>query len=121
MAEYEVFYYQTLRGDCPVNEFIGCLPVKIRAKLQKWFQKLEEHGPNLPRPYADVVHGKIRELRLVFASNHYRFLYFFEGKKVILTHGFLKKSDKVPREEIDRAEKFKIDFENRLRKGEIEL
>ena len=86
-----------------MDEFLDGLPVKVRAKLMKWIERLEEMGPDLPRPYADLVQGKIRELRLVFASNQIRCLYFFDGRKIILTHGFLKKTDKVPENEIERA------------------
>ena len=118
---YEVLSYEDSRGDCPADEFLDNLPIKIRAKIEKWIEKLEEEGPNLTRPFADIVRGKIRELRVVFGSNQYRFLYFFFGKKIILTHGFLKKTDKVPAGEIERAERIMGDFFQRYKGGEIEL
>ncbi len=77
---YEVLSYEDSRGDCPADEFLDNLPIKIRAKIEKWIEKLEEEGPNLTKPFADVVRGKIRELRVAFGSNQYRFLYFFFGK-----------------------------------------
>ncbi|MBI4656453.1 MAG: type II toxin-antitoxin system RelE/ParE family toxin [Elusimicrobia bacterium] len=88
---YEVEFYKDEKEICPVADFLGGLPTKTRAKVAKWIDLLEKEGPNLPRPYADIVKGKIRELRVVFGSNHYRFLYFFFGKRIIITHGFLKK------------------------------
>ena len=118
---YEVCFYETARGDCPADDFIGHLNFKTKVKLEKWLAKLEELGPDLPRPYADVVRGKIRELRLIFASNQYRLFYFFRDKKIIVTHGFMKKTDKIPKEEILRAERIRFDFEERLLRGEIEL
>jgi len=39
--------------------------------------------------------------------------FFFVGKRVILSHGFLKKSDKTPKGEIERAENMKADFTTR--------
>jgi hypothetical protein len=42
--------------------------------------------------------------------------FFFIGKRVILTHGFLKKSDKTPKGEIDQAEKIKSNFTSRYKK-----
>ena len=86
------------------------LQTKVRAKVEKWIEQLEREGPNLPRPYADVVKGKIRELRAGFASNHYRLLYFFHGKQIVMTHGFMKKADKVPTSEMERALKTMHDF-----------
>lgn len=118
---YQVVYYRDARGNCPVKDFLEELPTKVQAKLFKWIQLLEEEGPNLPRPYADVLREKIRELRLKFGSNQYRLLYFFHGKMVVLTHGFLKKTDQVPNEEIERAVRMRNDFLIRSEGGEIAL
>lgn len=118
---YEVLFYEDEKGRCPTEQFLKLLPLKVRGKLAKWIEKLEEYGPDLPRPYADVVRGKIRELRLVFASDHYRFLYFFHGKKIIITHGFVKKTDRLPENEIKKAERFRIDFGERIKRGGIRL
>ena len=118
---YEVFFYEDKRGKCLVDEFLNILQPKVRGKVEKWIEKLEEYGPNLPRPYADVVRGKIRELRIVFGSNHYRFLYFFLGRKIVITHGFVKKTDKLSEREIERAERIMSDFLDRYKGGKIEL
>lgn len=107
---YKVIFYESLTGKCPTDEFLDKMQPKIRAKVEKWMVKLEEEGPNLPRPFADVVRGKIRELRMRFGSNYYRFLYFFFGRKIIITHGFLKKTDKIPPGEISRAHRMMQDY-----------
>ena len=120
-ADYEILFYVKVNGECPVDPFLDSLPVKARAKLEKWMQLLEELGPDLPRPYADTVREKIRELRVVFGSNQYRLLYFFFERKIIVTHGFIKKSQKVPKEEIERAMCFMEDFHERSGKGESEI
>ena len=107
---YEVEFYRDHRGKCQVLEFLGRLNIKERAKVAKWIEMLEREGPDLPRPYTDIVKGKIRELRVGFGTNEYRFLYFFYGKRIIITHGFIKKTDKVSAEEIERADRIKEDF-----------
>lgn len=104
-----------------MKEFLDSLPAKVQAKFLKWVQLLEEAGPNLTRPYADLLLGKIRELRVKFGPDQYRFLYFFFGKKIILTHGFVKKTDRVPEGEIERAERIRCDFLARVEGGEFEL
>ena len=118
---YKVILYEDKKGRSPADEFLDDMEVKVRAKVKKWIEKLEIEGPNLPRPFADVVRGKIRELRIRFGSNYYRFLYFFFGKKIIITHGFLKKTDKIPIGEIMKAERIMEDFLQRYQGGEIEL
>jgi len=107
---YEIEFYKDRKERCFTTEFLNELQTKIRAKVVKWIQKLKQEEPNLPRPYADIVRGKIRELRVSFGSNEYRFLYFFFGKKIIITHGFSKKTDRVPEGEIERAERIMQDF-----------
>ncbi|MQY65252.1 MAG: type II toxin-antitoxin system RelE/ParE family toxin [Clostridia bacterium] len=119
--QYKVIFYLDKRGRCPTDEFLDGLQVRVRAKVEKWIEKLEEEGPNLPRSFADIVKGKIRELRIVFGSNYYRFLYFFLGKIIVITHGFLKKTDKIPEREIERAERIRHDFLRRYLGGEIKL
>jgi len=107
---YEVEFYRDRRGRCPVIDFLGKLQIRERAKVAKWIEMLETQGPDLPRPYADIIKGKIRELRIGFGTNEYRFLYFFRGKKIIITHGFIKKTDKVPVEDIEMADRIMEDF-----------
>lgn len=110
---YRVILYETSRKDCPSEEFIRSLPIRVRAKINRWISLLEQHGPNLPRPYADIIRGEVRELRVSFGSSEYRFLYAFFGKVILITHGFIKKSDEVPESEILRAEHIIEDFRRR--------
>lgn len=121
MAEYEVLFYEAADGGCPVQEFLDDLLPKVRGKVAKWLELLEQEGPNLPRPYADVIRGKIRELRVSFGGLHYRFLYFFHGKRIIMTHGVMKKTSAIPEGEISHAERLMADFYQRLGGGEIHL
>ena len=115
MAErpYEVLFYRSPRGECFAEGFLDGLPAKVRGKILRWIEALETHGPNLPRPYADVVRGKIRELRIVFGSNQYRLFYFFAGKQIVVTHGFQKKTGPVPAQELERAERLMEDWQER--------
>lgn len=119
-AGYEVIFYRRADGSCPTDEYLDTLEDKVRSKVQKWMLQLEIYGPHFPRPYADVIRGKIRELRVGFASQHYRFLYFFAGKRIVITHGFLKKTSRVPEEEIELAQRRMKDFCGQFERGEIE-
>lgn len=118
---YEVLFYETADGRCPTEDFLETLPLKVRAKVSKWLELLKREGPDLPRPYADVVRGKIRELRVSFGGLHHRLLYFFYGKRIIVTHGFVKKAAAVPDEELVRAQRWMDDFMTRVEEGGIHL
>ncbi|PKL15138.1 MAG: hypothetical protein CVV50_01120, partial [Spirochaetae bacterium HGW-Spirochaetae-6] len=43
--------------------------------------------------------------------------FFDAGNLVILTHGFQKKTQKTPKAEIDRAEKYRKDYLRRKKDG----
>lgn len=108
--EYEIEYYTTAGGDCPVKEMLDAMPLKHTIKVGKFFELLEEKGPVLPRPYADAVQGKIRELVVDIQHHGYRFLHFYAGKTIVMTHGFLKKTPRTPPAEIERAERYMRDW-----------
>jgi hypothetical protein len=110
---YELIFYTTARDEAPALVFLSSLHAKPQAKAQRLMLYLQMHGPNLPRPYADVLRGKIRELRVGYGGLQLRFLYFFEDRSVILVSGFLKKTTAVPEEEIVRAERRMADWLNR--------
>lgn len=108
---YTILYYQTLRGTSPVHEFLLELDKKTRAKARRVIDYLGEHGPNLVRPYADTINGKIRELRISFSHNNVRILYFFFVRhEVVLLHGFLKKTDALDPNDIEMAERRMADW-----------
>ena len=101
--------------EAPAFDFMRSLPPKPRAKAERWILQLQRYGPDLPRPYADILRGKIRELRAAYGRLQPRFLYFFDGKTIVVVSGFLKKTQAVPEEEILRAERRMGDWlEHRL-------
>lgn len=113
MPRYEIFFYTDSRGERPFALFLEALPLKVQVKFTKLLELLGELGPNLKRPYADVLRDGIRELRCVFGGDQYRALYFFViGQRIIVTHGVVKKTWKVPHEEIERALRCKREYEN---------
>lgn len=57
----------------------------------------------MARPYADLLEGPIRELRVSHGRKEVRVLFFIQGRDIVLTNGFLKKTDRIPRSEIERA------------------
>ncbi|MDD2773394.1 MAG: type II toxin-antitoxin system RelE/ParE family toxin [Elusimicrobiales bacterium] len=108
--EYFIELYQTPGGDYPVDDFLMGLPDKVRAKVATWIKLLKQEGPNLKRPHADMLRDGIRELRISFGRLEIRILYFIHGKQIVLTNGFLKKTQQTPANEIDRAERYRADW-----------
>lgn len=108
---YRVIFYQTRRGDAPVKEFLDALESKHRAKVYAALKRLQEEGSNLRRPEVAHLRGKVLELRVRFARNQYRILYFFYSEDtIVLLHAFTKKTPQVPYREIEQAERNMSDF-----------
>lgn len=119
MGNWNVVLYETEDGICEVADFLEGRKESAQAKAFAWINKLEEEGPQLPRPYADILRDGIHELRIKMSGDQVRILYFFVYKDVIvLTHSFIKNTDKVPNEEIDKAIKIQRDFTKRFTKRE---
>lgn len=114
MEKYRVEFYETADGKEPAKEFVLSLRYDFRAKVIRSFKLLQDNGPTLREPESKELEDGIFELRVEFAGDIVRILYFFDkGKLVILTNGFVKKSQKTPKAEIKRAKQYREDYLSR--------
>lgn len=105
------------KGRFAIDEFLDWLDKKSRAKVAAYLL-LEEEGPNIKRPYADVVRGKIRELRIHYSSHQYRVLYFFHVRdQIVLVHAFSKKTQQLKEKDIELSERRMEDWMRRFPSG----
>src|SRR5271157_1161738 len=104
MPIVEVIFFQEAESKTPpLVEWLDGLPEKARLKCLVRLKRLEDLGHELRRPEADYLRDGIYELRASYQGVHYRMLYFFHGRSVVvLTHGVVKERE-VSREAIDRA------------------
>ena len=108
---FKAEYYQKDDGTFPVEEFILSLDNKMKAKVLWTISLLEEYGANLRLPYSEHLSDDIFELRIKQSSDITRVLYFFyEGKRIILTNGFVKKGRKTPPKELKLAKDRRKNF-----------
>lgn len=104
----------------PVKEYIDSLSIKERAKMMAFISLLEDKGPNLPRPYADIIEDGIHELRIKLTGTQVRVLYFFCFRDIIvLTNAFNKHTGTVPESEIKLARGRRADFLTRFKESDI--
>ena len=118
MTKFKVIFYEKENGDCPIEEFMNSLDIKMRAKMIGLLELLEEKGIQLREPYSKIIEDGIFEIRCKVGNNISRVLYFFyfEGK-IVLTNGFTKKTQKTPIEEIKLAKKYRANFKERMGKS----
>ncbi len=114
--KFEVEFYKTENGKEPIAEFLDSLDNKMTAKLVGLMEILEEKGTELRMPYSEHLEEGIFELRCKQGSNITRVLYFFfVGRKIIVTNGFVKKTQKTPPKEIKLAKERRADWIRRYK------
>ena len=116
MAQTEVFFFREPKDESvPLLEWLDQLPTKVKAKCTERIDRLGELGHELRRPEADFLRDGIHELRASCQGVHYRMLYFFAGKAVVvLSHGLTKEREVRPREidqAVERKRMIEADFE----------
>lgn len=118
MADYTVVAYEKENGESPVEDFINSLDVKMRVKVYGLLSILQDKGNMLREPYSKHLDDGIFELRCKVGSNIARVLYFFyyEGT-IVLTNGFVKKTQKTPPGEITLAKERRADYIERTKKS----
>ena len=114
MSAFQVIFYDKGGGSYPVETFVVSLDKKMRAKMLRAIAALQEHGNELREPYSKHLADGIFELRAQIGSDISRVLYFFiVGKRAILTHGFIKKTQKTPLSEIEKANLYRKEYLSR--------
>ena len=116
MAQTEVFFFREPKDESvPLLEWLDQLPAKVKVKCTERIDRLGELGHELRRPEADFLRDGIYELRASYQGVHYRMLYFFAGKAVVvLSHGLTKEREVPPREidqAVERKQMVEADFE----------
>lgn len=111
MTEYIIEFYSTEDGTEPAREFIEGLDSKMIAKIIRIIELLERNGSTVRLPYSEYLRDGIFEIRAKQGTDIVRVFYFFTfGRKIVLTNGFVKKTQKTPSREINRAIEFKNDY-----------
>jgi len=101
---FRIEFYESQDGSKPVENFLDSLDDKMAAKLMGLMEILEEKGTELRAPYTKCLEDGIFEQRCKQGSGITRVLFFFyAGGRIIITNGFVKKTQKTPRHELGTA------------------
>ena len=94
--------------------FLSVQRQKVKDKII-WTLKLIEEVDRVPETYLKHLAGKdgLYEVRVQIGSDIFRiFCFFDEGNLVVLANGFQKKTQKTPKNEIEKALKIKKEYED---------
>ena len=106
-------FYRTESNDCPVAEFIfnSISDAKLRAKIARDMEVLEEKREQLTMPEVEYIADGIYCLRTIQSNNITRIFYFFTlGNLIVMTNGYVKKTPKMSDPEFKLAKKYMDDY-----------
>ena len=105
---YEIEYYHSR-----VLTAIETWPVDVLADYARLVELLMEHGPSLRLPHSRALGGGLFELRPRGRSGIGRAFYcFLVGKRVVILHAFVKKTEQTPDKELALARKRMKEVQN---------
>ncbi len=111
----EIVFYKTSSGKSPVEEFLDSLSSKEAQKVAWVLSLIEDMESVSTKFYKKLSNsGGIIEVRAQIGKNNFRLLGFEDnGTFVVLTNGFKKKDQKVPKSEISLAQQRKDTYLSR--------
>lgn len=112
---WDIIFYRKENGEAPVKVFLESLPLKHQMKAVQEIDLLKKYGLFLGMPYMKSIQGSrykgICEMRVQQGNDISRIFYFLPiGNAFVLLHGFIKKSQKTPVKELERALRYKEDY-----------
>ena len=97
--EWQIKYYNQ-----KLEEKILNLPYGLLAKYLRLTDLMIEFGPNLGLPHTKPIEKGLVELRIKSKEGIARIFFCTKiGKKIIMLHSFIKKSQRTPKKEIKIA------------------
>jgi phage-related protein len=120
LPEYRFRIYEKRNGDRPVDEFID----KLRRSNQivypfliaglKQLRDSQRHRGDLAKPLREkLLEVRVKDARILFFTR--------PNWLIVFTHGFLKKSQRTPEAEIERAKTYRDDYLERCTNGEDQV
>jgi phage-related protein len=98
--DFEIKYYSE-----SVQLQILELPDTLAARYVVLTRRMLAIGPNLGEPYTKAMGGGLFELRLKGAEGIARVFYCtLIGKRIVMLHSFVKKSQRTPKHELELAQ-----------------
>lgn len=96
-------FYRTSAGHEPVREWLKGLRKSDRKAIGEDIQTVQFGWP-IGMPVVRQVERKLWEIRATLSDNRKaRVLFTTVGGSMVLLHGFIKKSQRIPREDLDLA------------------
>jgi phage-related protein len=98
-VDYHLSYFNE-----SVEAELDAWPVGLRARFRALTIRMETFGPNLGMPHTRALGDGLFEIRAKADEGIGRaFFCTLVGRRIVILHGFIKKTDKTPKRELDIA------------------
>jgi hypothetical protein len=109
--KWTILYCDASIRFCPIGKLLDSLMPAEQTKVLRKIELLENMGPNMPRPHADLLQDGIHELRIKLSGDQIRLLYFFCHEiYIVFYHAFFKTTSRVPGEFITKTMEYRERF-----------
>jgi phage-related protein len=96
------FFQQQASDSEPVRDWLKSLPIEDRKAIGEDI-KAAQYGWPLGLPLIDHLEGDIWEVRTKLTKRIARVLFVVDDSTMVLLHGFIKKDQKTPKQELNLA------------------
>ena len=104
----DVRFFANDLGTEPVRDWLKSLPPIDRKTIGEDIKTVQFGWP-LGMPLVRHLEGGIREIRIKLENRIARILFCLEGSTMVILHGFIKKQQATPKQDLDLAkERLKI-------------
>lgn len=102
--KYTIYYYRSPSGDTPIEKFLDSLSEKQQVKILRLFQYVNLYGLSTILPHTKKLSGTpLWEMRIL-GKDSIRILYaIIIENTILMLHGFIKKSQKTPTNDLHIA------------------
>lgn len=104
LRKLEVRFYRELNGNEPVRKWLKSIHKEKRRSIGQDIKTVQFGWP-LGMPIVRGLGQKLWEIRSIFPNGIARVIFTLEDDIIILLHGYIKKSQKMPKEELELAKK----------------
>jgi phage-related protein len=106
IRKLDIHFFKTETGTEPVRDWLLTLTKEERKNIGDDILKVQYCWP-IGKPLVDGIGNGLWEVRCRLDDRIARILFYAEGRQMILLHGFIKKTQKLPKQELDLAIKRK--------------
>ena len=108
---WEVDDYRSPQGARPIKEFLDGLSAAAKARVYAALSMLEAEGNRLRLPTSPELGDGLFEMRVAHPEGPFRIIYCFQpGRRIRLLHAFVKRTERIPAQDLELAKARKADL-----------